>query len=230
MGSGAAGFRGWRENLPHDWRFTVAVPPGRDGSYGQPFATDMAQLADDLAAALSCRRSGPDSPPLVLFGHSMGGLLALLVADRVRTDALVVAACPAPSALEPGAAASHAADVPLDEARLRTEVAAMITSAPGMESDVLDALDELADFAMPVVAADIRLMSTFRAPQEPVGCGIWALYGQQDAIDPASWSAQTTASSGMSVLPGSHFFVQEDPARAVTELRRCVAKLTGSAS
>jgi pimeloyl-ACP methyl ester carboxylesterase len=52
----------------------------------------LRDYTDDLVALVNSL----DSPPL-LIGHSMGGLLAQLVAARTRTAGLV-AACPAPAA------------------------------------------------------------------------------------------------------------------------------------
>ena len=55
-------------------------------------ALSLRDYADDLAAFVNSL----DSPPL-LIGHSMGGLLAQLVAVRTHPAGLV-AACPAPAA------------------------------------------------------------------------------------------------------------------------------------
>jgi len=52
----------------------------------------LRDYADDLVSLVNSL----DSPPL-LVGHSMGGLLAQLVAARTRHTGLV-AACPAPAA------------------------------------------------------------------------------------------------------------------------------------
>ncbi|MEV5317701.1 alpha/beta fold hydrolase [Streptomyces sp. NPDC052687] len=221
-GSGSAGYRGWREALPADWRFAVACPPGRETSYGQPFAKDMARLADDMAAELRARRADGAGAPLVLFGHSMGGLLAQLVAQRIPADALVVAACPPPAArasLDDGSRLDH------DE--LRREVAGMLQVLSPMDPGLLA---ELVELTAPVLAADVELLATYRAPATRLSCDIWALYGREDTLEPLPWSAETTAAAHVRVLPGSHFFVQESPGAVIAELRRCLAPVAGGAA
>ncbi|MEU5307915.1 alpha/beta fold hydrolase [Streptomyces sp. NPDC021562] len=218
-GSGSAGYRGWREALPANWRFTVACPPGREVSYGQPFAKDMARLADDMATELRARRADGTGVPLVLFGHSMGGLLAQLVAQRIPADALVVAACPppaGPASLDDGR--------PLDHEQLRREVAAMLQAVSPMEPELLA---ELVDLTAPVLAADVDLLATYQAPANPLSCDIWALYGSDDTLEPLPWTAETTAAAHVRVLTGSHFFVQESPGTVVAELRHCLAPIAG---
>ncbi|MEV7124412.1 alpha/beta fold hydrolase [Streptomyces sp. NPDC093260] len=220
-GSGSAGYRGWREALPADWRFAVACPPGRETTYGQPFAEDMARLADDMAAELRARRADGTGAPLVLFGHSMGGLLAQLVALRVTADALVVAACPPPAAraaLDDGR--------PLDHEELRREVAGMLRAVSPMDPALLA---ELVDLTAPVLAADVELLATYRAPSARLSCDVWALYGRDDTLERLPWTAETTAAAHVRVLPGSHFFVQESPAAVIAELRRCLAPVAGGA-
>jgi surfactin synthase thioesterase subunit len=218
-GSGAACYRGWREIIPADWRFTVACPPGREGSYGQPFAKDMACLADDITAGLRARREAGDDVPLVLFGHSMGGLLARLVAQRTPAAALVVAGC-----LPPAAQAAHDDGRPLDDGELRREVAGMLQAVSPMESGLLA---ELVELTAPILAADVELLATFRAPATPLTCDVWALYGRDDTLQPQPWTDETVGTARVRVLPGSHFFVQESPEAVVAEMRRCLAPLAG---
>ncbi|MFF3616777.1 thioesterase II family protein [Streptomyces sp. NPDC002580] len=213
-GSGSAGLRGWREILPTDWRFTIACLPGRETSYGQPFARDMARLADDIAQDLRGRRAQDPDLPLVLFGHSMGGLLAQLVAHRVPTDALVVAACP-----PPGRRDAQDDGRLLDHDELRREVAGVLQAVSPIEPGLLD---ELVELTAPVLAADIELLATYQAPTTALDCDIWALYGDGDCIEPLPWADETTAVAERRVLSGSHFFVQESPQAVVAELRRCL--------
>ncbi|MFD0634877.1 thioesterase II family protein [Catenulispora yoronensis] len=213
--TGASAFRDWRGALPADWRFTVVNLPGREGSYGAPFATDMAAVADDIAAELLDFRAGTASP-LVLFGHSMGGLLALLVAARVPTAALVVAACAPPGAhryrYDPG-------DSRPDDDALREDVAEALAAAGITEliDEAADGVDELlaemVELAVPALRADIELLTSFQQLPHPLGCRILALYGDEDALDPEPWSAETTAAADHRVLPGATSSCSSRPTR-----------------
>ncbi|MER7759595.1 alpha/beta fold hydrolase [Streptomyces sp. NPDC097619] len=222
-GSGSAALRGWRRLLPADWRFTPVCLPGREAGYGQPFAEDMERLADEIAAGLLARRATGPALPLVLFGHSMGGLIAQLVAHRVPARALFVAACPPPASRTP----AEDDEVPPDHEELRREVAGVLrASAP----DDAALLDELADLTAPILAADIGLLATYRAPEGPLDCDIWALYGDGDTVGALPWTAETTGTAHCRVLPGSHFFVQESPGAVVAELVRGLTPVSGGSA
>lgn len=215
-GAGASGFRGWEDVLPPDWRFAVVCPPGREATYGAPFATDMADLADDIASALRSHRVAEPDVPLVLFGNCLGGLLALLVAHRLPVDALVVAACVPPSSLR-----LDSDGEPPDDAALRAQVADMFRAAGVHEAMSLDdeLFEELVDLALPVLTADAELLTSFQTPETPVACDILALYGEGDALEQESWSAETTGAAPCTVVAGSHFFVQESPQRVFDEIQ-----------
>ncbi|NUP49826.1 MAG: thioesterase [Catenulispora sp.] len=222
-GTGASGFRDWRRLLPADWGFTVVNLPGREASYGRPFATDLAALADEVAAELRAHRAAGPAAPLVLFGHSMGALLALLVAHRVPVDALVVAACAPPR--------SRRYDLdgdPLDDDALRIDVSEALVAAGVAE--LFDTLDEdlfaeMVELAVPALRADILLLTSFQIPTTRLDCRILALYGADDALHPAPWSDETTAAADLRVLDGGHFFVQLAPETVIAELQRYVASV-----
>ena len=66
---------------------------GNGGSGGRRGHVDRwSQLHDDLAERLRAIRAAADGRPLVLYGHSMGGLIVLgyLLTDRPKPDLVVV--------------------------------------------------------------------------------------------------------------------------------------------
>ena len=67
------------------------------------FVERFSQFHDDLAERLAAVRSGADGRPVVLYGHSLGGLVAYgyAVSDRPQPDLLVLSA-PALDSTYPG--------------------------------------------------------------------------------------------------------------------------------
>ena len=79
-GAGMLMFRGWPDALP--WaEVAFAHLPGRDGRRDDPIPSSIQAVADPLAHALL----GLPPLPTVLFGHSMGALIAFETARRLQT-------------------------------------------------------------------------------------------------------------------------------------------------
>src|SRR6266852_5398189 len=71
-GGSASFFRDWGNHLPESEVYGVCYP-GRAERIDEPPPTDLRQLAGEIAAAVE-----PLSDrPIALFGHSMGGIVAL---------------------------------------------------------------------------------------------------------------------------------------------------------
>src|SRR5215207_9362848 len=77
-GGGASAFHGWDGALGADVEVYTATLPGRERRFDEPAHTSMAGVADPLADAVSLL-----DPPVALYGHSMGGLIAVEVAHRL---------------------------------------------------------------------------------------------------------------------------------------------------
>src|SRR5688572_2830339 len=79
-GAGASAFRSWQPAVP-GWIEICAVElPGRETRFGQPFATEVAPLVDEVVTAL-----GSLPPlPVAVHGHSLGALLAFETARALR--------------------------------------------------------------------------------------------------------------------------------------------------
>ena len=142
------------------------VLPGRDGRYGEPALTDFEAIGDDLWRQLGAELDAGRRPEdLVLFGFSMGALLATEMAERMQRRgpgprALVVAGC-APPHVMTGRRLSTFADDELAEA------IAEHSSTPDLLLD-----DELVRLMLPVWRSDCAAIESH--PRRPVllGCPV----------------------------------------------------------
>ena len=99
-GGGTSAFSLWQALLGPSAEVIPARLPGREIRFSEPVARSVRELSDALARPVAEYAAGQ---PFVLFGHSMGALIAYelshgLQAMGVRPEALIVSGCSAPRA------------------------------------------------------------------------------------------------------------------------------------
>lgn len=214
-GGGPAAFQGWRARLPADTDLLVAHLPGRETRLAEPPPTDTALVLAELASAI-----GP-GPPVALFGHSWGALLALELARRVpRVGHLVVS----------GAGAPHCPRVMPPISHLpREEFVAELVALGGMPAAVL-AHAPLMDLLLPALRADLRLAEASpRTVGTVLACPVTALGADRDPLTtPASldaWQRYTTGRFRRVDFRGDHFFHISKRDEVLDEVVRVLSEL-----
>lgn len=216
-GAGAAPFRGWAARLPAYVSVLACRMPGREARIGEPFVSSLAGAADCIAQAYLGLREPPRR--LVLFGHSMGAVLAFEVTRRLsrqgrRPDLLALAASTPPGG-KCGAT--------IDAEALR----ALMLSYDGANARITEN-PELFDAVGPAIAADIAMLRAHSVAAETVETPALLLNGTADEIVPAAetalWSAKFAGPVEQRSLPGGHFFpFRESEAEVLKLLARHLA-------
>ena len=204
-GGSASLFHRWPERLADLVDVGAVELPGRGRRLAEPAHERTAPLVEELLEGL---RSQLDVP-FVLFGHSMGALLAFELARVLRRRdgpmprALLVSGCGAPHLSSPRPSIH---DLPADE------FASALRALNGTPPEVFDHPD-LLDVLMPTLRADFKLCETYAFIAEPpLDCPIVAFGGTEDtdvtltALD--AWREHSRARFTSYVCPGGHLFLQ----------------------
>ncbi|RPF19716.1 thioesterase II family protein [Myceligenerans xiligouense] len=196
----------------------VPVLPGRDGRRDETALTEFGDLADDLFAQLEPELAARRAESLVLFGYSLGGMLAFEMARRIESAgttprALVVGGSAAPDRWKPRGIAH------LDEetfvSRLRT-----LGIAPA------ELLDEpwVRQACMPAWRADSRVAESVPRRTATLRCPVHALAGHRDPLagpaDLASWEHTGGPGSSSGLVAGDHGTLVRNPVVLARTLRK----------
>jgi surfactin synthase thioesterase subunit len=220
-GASATMYLRWRRSLP-SWAQVVPVElPGRGSRLGEPFVESFAALVaslcdevcDEQAAAINATTGS-----FMLFGHSMGGLLAWGIAQRLRERglpapaALFVSGCPAPSQRDPQRFANKDTDAQLiADLRRQGGTPEEVFASPEMLRITLDALR--ADYRVCASAPHARSL--------PLDMPIHAFGGRQDDIDAsrlAAWRREARTLFSLTWLDGGHFFIRQSEPQLLAAL------------
>nr|AKA59488.1 thioesterase [uncultured bacterium AZ_379] len=218
-GGSALNYRSWHPHLP-DWIELCPIQlPGRGRRVGEPLFTEFVDLLPILAEALRPLLG----EAFVLFGHSLGALLAFELA-RLSAER----GWPEPAAVfVSGRIAPHLRrEEPLRSMLPHAEFLHEIRRLNGTPEDVLEH-PELLALISSILRADFRLCETYRYIDGPrLNCALTALGGTADPNVPedelAAWRRHTAGPFLLRTFPGDHFFVQSAEASLlrflVTEL------------
>ena len=213
-GGGASAFRTWADLLGDRVELWCANLPGRERRFAEPARTDLATLAEPLTDAIDAQVR----PPVVLFGHSMGALIAFETARRLAARGA------APERLFVSSA--KAPHLPLGSRPDRFTDAALVswvTRLGGAPAELL-ANREMLELLLPTLRADLRLCADYHGDPtvSPVDVPVTAFAGLADPLaalaDVAGWARHTTAGFDLVPLPGGHFQLSHDPAPVITRV------------
>ncbi|NEC63356.1 alpha/beta fold hydrolase [Streptomyces sp. SID9727] len=213
-GAGPAAFTAWRPHLPPGVEIATVTLPGRGPRTAEPLTPDpdtvTRRLLDGLRPELDV--------PYVLFGHSLGALLAHAVTVRAAREgapapaALVVSGSRAPHT-PPGASVAEYDDRGLAD---------WLTRIGGLPPELLRH-GAYAAYVFRTVRADLALAERIvTAGPVRVGCPLHVFGGADDPLAPPAlteeWRACAGGAHSTTLLPGGHGFPQSEPAATVAAL------------
>jgi medium-chain acyl-[acyl-carrier-protein] hydrolase len=210
-------FTRWQKCSSAATQILAVELPGHGRRVKDAFFTDFRLLAQAAAQALIPHLGAS----FVLFGHSMGALLAFEVARELEFRmgrsciSLIVA----------GARAPHlrALDRSLHTLQ-RDELIEELRSMNGTPSELLQN-NQAMDFLLPIIRSDLRLLATYvPSPGPKLRCPIAAFGGVDDPSVTSEqlleWRKYTSNRFSAKMMRGDHFFLTSSADELVHEIRR----------
>jgi medium-chain acyl-[acyl-carrier-protein] hydrolase len=220
-GGTSAIFRGWADRLS-DVALGFVHLPNRAPSRRAPADTTVADLATVLAATLTA--SG-DERPCVLFGHSLGALIAFEAARRLAgwpaLAGLMVSGRRPPPFAESLPPIGRLADAEF--------LVAMQDRFSAIPPAVLAEPDVVA-LLLPMLRADMAMAEGYRyEPGPPLRGPLFVYGGEDDPHAPAAqmprWAGETSGLFDVRLFPGGHFFIHSARDALLEALARDLARL-----
>ncbi|MET8138423.1 MULTISPECIES: alpha/beta fold hydrolase [unclassified Streptomyces] len=217
-GGSIAAFSGWQRALGPGVEVVPVALPGRGRDGRSPRYDDLDSLVEALAEDLGPRLSGRH----VLYGHSMGALIAYRLA-RLRArraqrlpEQLLVGAFGAPHLRHSSGAAEDMTD---------SELLRWLVDTSDIHADLLSGT-ERTTVMLARLREDLRICRPQHAAERigvPLSCPIHVFTGTRDPLvdrtAATGWSRHTSAGCTVHVIPGGHFFPRESKGAFFGELR-----------
>lgn len=225
-GAGPVVFRPWIPALPPGVQLRAVQLPGRAARLREPYRTRLPAIVDALEEILEPLLDRP----VVLFGHSLGGLIAFETARRLQARGRPPAHLFVSGKVAP--------DRPEQNRRLHAlapdEFLTELQQLNGIPAPVL-ACRDLLDLVLPAVRADFEVLETYQfEPAPPLACPLTVFGGSHDPRTTpeglAAWQAHTVGAFEHFTLPGDHFFLDSARPRILDVVTRALRHLTAHAT
>jgi surfactin synthase thioesterase subunit len=215
-------YRAYEKNAPPFLKLIPVEYSGRGTRSTEPLVRSIDVLVNDVYSKIKSRLS---EKPYAIYGHSMGGLAAWLLAVKIieNGDAppvhLFVTGTTGPSALSREEKKTYLLG--------REEFMKAITDMDGIPDELL-AHKELLDYIEPILRADFTATDTFSYRPAPVlQVPITVITGTGENFqeeDIRTWENETTAPIDFLQMPGKHFFI----AKYAEEIMKIIANKISS--
>lgn len=215
-GASSMMYSSWKKELLDVADLQLIELAGRGSRSDEPFYKNIQEAVQDIAQAM---QQDLDKQPYLLFGNSMGSLLAYELchyfesANMPLPEHLFLSAKGAPQ-LKDSENPIHV----LPEEEFKSKVFAL----GGIPEDLLTN-KEFGDVFWPVMRADYRLVETYRGrPKRKLNISTSILYGAADPIPMEqllAWQDNFVLPCEFTQFEGGHLFIQEQKGRVIPWIR-----------
>lgn len=201
-GGNETSYERFRPYLPDGWDMMGVTQPGKGSRIREPLLTDIHAIVEDIFSQITEHIH----KPYVLYGHSMGAMLAHLLVHRLVQQGmplpqhLFVSSFPAPS---------HHHDRhrgPMTDEQFIMHMKRLGGLPPALLNE-----PKLLRVFLPILRADIAAIDGYRYMQTaPYAVPITAIFGAQETALVSSirdWQQESTLPLRIQRFDGDHFFI-----------------------
>ncbi|HEJ7025851.1 TPA: thioesterase [Serratia marcescens] len=198
-GAGATAFQRWSPTLHQDIELYAVQYPGREERAHEAPLCQPQSLINQLISALQPLQD----KPLIFFGHSLGGRVALALAMALPQPPLqlIISACSSPFL------ARHSQLLRMPRAALLNALCA----GEGLDESLIGD-SALVDYYLPLIRADLLLSSQLLFPAQPgYHAPLAMFYGENDKLidrqDLLDWRRIAQGDFQQRTFAGGHMYI-----------------------
>ncbi|MCE7996914.1 MAG: thioesterase [Roseivirga sp.] len=207
-GGSAMVYHSWKMGLGTEIELRPIELAGRGRRINEAPYKDLREAVEDVFAMI---QKETQQSPYILFGHSMGAMIAYELAQKIRKEKM-----PGPLHLffsGKGALHINRPDEKIyhkfNDAKFKEEVLELGGTPPQFFEH-----PELMDLFLPLLKNDFRIAETHRLKTiEAFDQDITVLLGREDDLNKAEceeWVKHTSQSCHFHYFPGGHFFINDE--------------------
>jgi surfactin synthase thioesterase subunit len=206
-GGSAVVYGNWEDHLEPSIRLAPVELAGRGKRINEPFYASVEEAAEDV---IRKHKNRLFDSPFAFYGHSMGGAIAYIVAQKLRERKypqpvhIFFSGRGAPHVRRDDKQPYH--NLPEDEFREK------VLDLGGTPGEFFEH-PELLEILLPLLRADFRISWLFNNRFEkinPLDCNITILTGKDEDLNPeqvSGWSLHTRGQCAFHQFEGGHFFI-----------------------
>lgn len=217
-GGSVAAFNKWKKYLNGKIEMNTVELAGRGRRIYDPLYDSIEEAVDDVYKMLNPQLSGG---PFCFFGHSLGGIIAYELAQKIRD----IGQPPPKHLFFSGRGAPHVPDDAspihnLPEEDFKKE----IIELGGTPKEFFQH-PELLDMLLPMLRSDFKIAENYRPKPEikPFDHDITVFIGSEEDVTAEQmhgWKDHTSGICTLHYFKGDHFFINDEPEKVVKIINR----------
>lgn len=202
-GGGRSAYYHYTAISPKELNILTIELPGRGARYGEAPLCDIQMMVDDILRQVRRKLD----QPYAIYGHSMGAILAYLLAGKIDSERLnpplhlFLTGSGGPSMVQRERKLSDLG---------RSELTETLKEMGGIPDEILKNEHHL-DIFLPILRADFKAIDNFEYVQrEKLNVPLSVITGSEEDVSverAEAWRKETSATVDIRRLPGNHFFI-----------------------
>ena len=193
--------------------------PGRGLLAGEPLLGDLHEITDFIYSQWITPQNL--TKKYVLYGHSMGALLAYLLLQKINQNQLPLPA----HVIVSGRTGPSIPKEEILHSLPSSDFWEKLQKLGGIPELILSE-KELREYFEPILRSDFKAVETYSyTPVPPIDANITVMYGSEENMKSESlltWEKESTRPVNFIEMPGNHFFIYEN----IDEITSCFSEIS----